>query len=247
MSQCCSWPQSLENYFRERWCWRTHRWEVICHTGPECQNTLVCFVCWSRAPRQFASPLTLTLKSEYLAVLHVVSVFRVRKHLVLAQIHSTILASSLCTTWIIDICPEGKYVDRSSSGQGNRAALHNLASSWFQWHMIDSSWWGGYKPLIFPSDQEEDRKHFFSFSVNSLRLIYLVSCLPTYFGILQNMLPPKRLSFYLCSLEGNALPKLFATLSTCSLFCEKYKLTSKQFIKNLDANLPAILYVFYKL
>lgn len=76
MSQCCSWPQSFENDFRERWCWWTHHWEIICHTGPECQNTLVCFVCWSRAPRQFDPPLTLTLKSEYLAVLHVVSVFR---------------------------------------------------------------------------------------------------------------------------------------------------------------------------
>ncbi len=77
-----------------------------------------------------------------------------------------------------------------------------------------------------------------SFSVNSLRLTYLVSRLPTYFGNLQNMLPPKRLVFYLWHMQGNALPKLLATLSTCSPLCERHKLTSKQFIKILDGSLP---------
>lgn len=110
------------------------------------------------------------------------------------------------------------HADRMSSGQDNRAGLHHLASSWTHWHLIDSSWWWGCKPLIFSIRWRRGEEALSSFSVNSLRLTYWVSRLPTYFGNLQNMLPPEMLGFYLWPVQGNALSKLLETLLTCSLF-----------------------------
>lgn len=93
-----------------------------------------------------------------------------------------------------------------------------------------------YKPLIFVHLIRRKRERFTSSTVNPLRLIYLFFFspprLPTYFRILQNMLPPERLAFYLCSARGDALPKLLATPSARSLFCEKHKLGSKHLLLN---------------
>lgn len=150
-------------------------------------------------------------------MLYVVSVFKVRTGFVTDSEYNSCLIS-LCTTWVANVCyRRGNTLsaDRMSSGQDNRAALHHPASPWTQRHMVDSSWWKEEgRPLIFPSDKEEKRKRFSLFSVNYLKLTYLVSRLPTYFGNLQNMLPPKRLVFYLWHVQANVLPKLLATLST---------------------------------
>lgn len=139
-------------------------------------------------------------------------------------------------------------VDRSRSGQDNRAALHNLAFSWFQWHMIDSSWWGGYKPLIFPSDQEEeDREHFFVI-LSEFSQAYLFGFSPSnLFRDLAKYAPSQEVKFLSLLSAGKCFTRNLLQLFQPALSSvRKHKLTSKQFIKNLDGNLPATLYVFCK-
>lgn len=103
--------------------------------------------------------------------------------------------------------------DRMSLGQDNRATLHYLASSWTHWHMIDSDWWEGASHWSF---HQTKKKRGSTLLVLSGLFIWF-SRLTTYFGNLQNMLPPERLGFYLWPVQGNALPKFLATIILLSL------------------------------
>lgn len=96
-----------------------------------------------------------------------------------------------------------------------------------QRHMTDSGWWGrggftSHWSLFIWSGRRESASPHPRWILSGLFLFFFPPPrLPTYFRILQNMLPPERLAFYLCSARGDALPKLLATPSARSLFCEK--------------------------
>lgn len=100
-----------------------------------------------------------------------------------------------------------------SSGLESGASLRN-PSSWTQWHMIDSSWEGGAIDLSSELGEEEPSS---SFSMIPLRHTYLVSRLPTYFGNVQNVLPPKRVVFYLWQVQEKCFAPNFWQLYQSAL------------------------------